>query len=55
MIKKKQFIFVKKYTDSEVLADNFLENVNTSFKAIRPYFNYMSDVLTTNLNGESII
>ena len=55
LIKKKQFIFVKKYTDSEVLADNFLENVNTSFKAIRPYFNYMSDVLTTNLNGESII
>src|SRR5210317_85911 len=26
LIKKKQFIFVKKYTDSEVLADNFLEN-----------------------------
>lgn len=55
LIKKKQYIFVKKYTDSEVLADNFLESVNTSFKAIRPYFNYMSDVLTTNLNGESII
>jgi len=55
LIKKKQFIFVKKYIDSEVLADNFLESVNTSFKAIRPYFNYMSDVLTTNLNGESTI
>ena len=55
LIKKKQYIFVKKYTDKEVLSDNFLQDVNTSFKAIRPYFDYMSEVLTTNLNGESII
>jgi uncharacterized protein (DUF2461 family) len=55
LIKKKQYIFTKKYTDKEVLADHFFEDVNTSFKAIRPYFNYMSEVLTTNLNGESII
>ncbi len=55
LIKKKQYIFVKKYSDSEVLSDDFLVNVNTSFKAIRPYFNLMSEVLTTNLNGESII
>lgn len=55
LIKRKQYIFVKKYTDKEVLADHFLEDVNASFKVIRPYFNYMSEVLTTNLNGESII
>lgn len=55
LIKKKQYIFTKKYTDKEVLSDDFLENVNASFKVIRPYFNYMSEVLTTNLNGESII
>jgi len=55
LIKKKQYIFVKKYTDKEVLSDDFLKQVNTSFKAIRPYFDYMSEVLTTNLNGESII
>lgn len=55
LIKKKQYIFVKKYTDKEVLSDDFLEHVNASFKVIRPYFDYMSEVLTTNLNGESII
>lgn len=55
LIKKKQYIFVKKYADKDVLAENFITDVNASFKAIRPYFNYMSDVLTTNLNGESII
>ncbi len=55
LIKKKQYIFVKKYTDKEVLSNNFIEDVNKAFKAVRPYFDYMSDVLTTNLNGESII
>ncbi|MBV7268253.1 DUF2461 domain-containing protein [Winogradskyella luteola] len=55
LIRRKQFIFTKKYTDKEVVADDFLKNVNDAFKAIRPYFNYMSDVLTTNLNGESLL
>ncbi|WP_431134175.1 DUF2461 domain-containing protein [Psychroserpens mesophilus] len=55
LIRKKQYIFTKKYTDKEVVSDTFLEDVNASFKAVRPFFDYMSDVLTTNLNGESII
>ncbi|WP_296317433.1 DUF2461 domain-containing protein [Winogradskyella sp. UBA3174] len=55
LIRKKQFIFTKKYTDKEVLAEDFINNVNTSFKNVRPYFNYMSDVLTTNINGESML
>jgi uncharacterized protein (TIGR02453 family) len=55
LIKKKQYIFTKKYTDKEVLDKDFLKDVIKSFKTIRPYFDYMSDVLTTNLNGESIL
>lgn len=55
LIRKKQFIFTKKYTDKEVVSENFLNDVNDSFKKIRPYFDYMSDVLTTNLNGETIL
>lgn len=55
LIRKKQYIFTKKYTDKEVLSNGFIEDVNASFKVIRPYFDYMSDVLTTNLNGESLI
>lgn len=55
LIRKKQFIFVKKFSDKEVLSKDFLQTINTSFKAIKPYFNYMSDVLTTDLNGVSII
>jgi uncharacterized protein (TIGR02453 family) len=55
LIRKKQYIFTKKYTDKEVLDLNFIENVTEAFKAIRPYFDYMSDVLTTDLNGVSLI
>ncbi|MBU2929044.1 DUF2461 domain-containing protein [Winogradskyella psychrotolerans] len=55
LIRRKQFIFVKKYTDKDVLSDNFIEDVNQSFKEVRPFFDYMSDVLTTNLNGESVL
>lgn len=55
LIKKKQYIFTKKYTDKEVTANGFVKDVDNAFKAIRPFFDYMSDVLTTNLNGESLI
>ncbi|WP_411895150.1 DUF2461 domain-containing protein [Winogradskyella sp. A2] len=55
LIRKKQFIFTKKYTDKEVISDGFLDDVNDAFKKIRLYFDYMSDVLTTNLNGESLL
>ena len=55
LIRMKQYIISRKFTDKEVLAGDFLNEVEKSFRAMRPFFNYMSDVLTTNLNGESII
>ncbi|WP_457616027.1 DUF2461 domain-containing protein [Lutibacter sp.] len=55
LIKKKQFIVVRNFTDAQVCASNFLTDIDNSYKAMRPFFDYMSDVLTTNLNGESII
>lgn len=55
LIRQKQFIFVKNYTDKQVLSKDFMNEVDNSFKAIRPYFDLMSSILTTNLNGESLI
>lgn len=55
LIRKKGYIAVRKFTDKEVLDNNFLSVVEDSFLTLRPFFNYMSEVLTTNLNGESII
>jgi hypothetical protein len=52
---KKGFIASKSFTDEEVMSANFIEEVNEGFKALRPFFNLFSDILTTNLNGESII
>ncbi len=55
LIRKKAFIFIRRFTDKEVLASNFADEVNFSFKEIRPFFDLMSDILTTNLNGESLL
>ena len=54
-IRKKQFVFRRSFIDEEVMAPDFVTTVNESFKAIRPFFNLMSMVLTTNLNGESLL
>jgi len=55
LIRKKGFVAVRKFTDNQVLDTNFINEVDKSFKALRPFFNLMSAILTTNLNGESIL
>jgi uncharacterized protein (TIGR02453 family) len=55
LIRHKQFFFRHHFTDKEVLSSDFLKKANSVFKAIRPYFDYMSEVLTTNADGESIL
>ena len=54
LIRKKQFLLTRKFTNKEVLSPNFKDEVIATFAAMRPFFNYMSDVLTTDLNGESL-
>lgn len=55
LIRRKQYIFTKSFMDEEVLQDHFISEVNQHFKNARPFLDFMSDVLTTNLNGESLI
>jgi len=52
LLRFKQFWFERSFTDKEVMADDFADLVNKTFKSIRPFFNHMSEVLTTDLNGE---
>ncbi|PCH76154.1 MAG: TIGR02453 family protein [Flavobacteriaceae bacterium] len=54
LIRKKQFILVRNFTDKEVLSVGFMDEVNASFIAMRPFLNLMSSILTTDLNGESL-
>ncbi len=55
LIRKKDFMLLRKFTDEEVLSKGFYQEVVKSFIAARPFLDYMSSILTTNLNGESII
>ncbi|MDJ0646233.1 MAG: DUF2461 domain-containing protein [Flavobacteriaceae bacterium] len=55
LIRKKGFIAVRKFSDKEVLAPDFLKELDATYKALRPFFDYMSEVLTTDLNGVSLL
>jgi len=54
LLRFKQFIVMKEFTNAEVLADDFIEKVNATFMKMRPLFDYMSDVLTTDVNGQPL-
>lgn len=51
----KQFIMKKDFTDEEAMSHDFPEQVLTYFKAMQPFHDYMSMVLTTDENGELIV
>jgi len=55
LIRKKSFLVTSNFSDEEVLSPNFREELKLSYLALRPFFDYMSDVLTTDINGESIL
>ncbi|MBI3519451.1 MAG: DUF2461 domain-containing protein [Bacteroidetes bacterium] len=51
LLRYKQFLVIRKFTDKEVLDKNFLKEAHLTFKHMRPFFDYMSEVLTTDING----
>jgi uncharacterized protein (TIGR02453 family) len=55
LIKNKNFFVAHYYTDKEVLTLDFVKKVIHHFELVQPFFRYMSDVLTTDLNGQSLI
>lgn len=54
LLKKKQFLLIHKFTDNEVLKPDFFKEAAKVFKKSRPFVDYMTDVLLTNLNGEEM-
>ena len=55
LLRHKQFILRHYFTDAEVTSPDFLKEVNKIFKAVRPFFDHMSEILTTDLNGELVV
>jgi uncharacterized protein (TIGR02453 family) len=51
LLRYKQFLLMKKFTDKEVLDPSFAKQAALAFKNMRPFFDYMSDILTTDING----
>nr|WP_315247864.1 DUF2461 domain-containing protein [uncultured Flavobacterium sp.] len=55
LLRFKQFLIIKRFTDDEVLSPQFLEQALETMQNMRPFFDYMSEILTTDINGASIL
>ena len=55
LLRYKQFLLRHSILDEEVLAKDFANKANNVFKSMRPFFDYMSEALTTDVNGISVI
>ena len=55
LLRYKQFTFRHDFTDKDILAKDFDKTMSNAFKNLRPFFDYMSDVLTTDANGISLL
>jgi uncharacterized protein (TIGR02453 family) len=51
LLRYKQYLLIRHFSDKEVLSDQFLAVASQTFKNMRPFFDYMSEVLTTDTNG----
>jgi uncharacterized protein (TIGR02453 family) len=51
LLRYKQFLLIRPIADKEVLSYHFLKEADLTFQAMRPFFDYMSEVLTTDNNG----
>ena len=55
LLRYKQFIISKKFTDEEALSPDFAKKMSDTFKIMRPFFTYMSESVTTDANGVTIV
>ncbi len=55
LLRRKQFILKYAFTDDEVNAPDFLVRVNDIYAKMRSFLDFMSEVLTTDANGISIV
>lgn len=54
LLRYKQYLLIRRFTDEEVTGNRFLPLVDETFRHMRPFLDYMSDVLTTDLNGNQV-
>jgi uncharacterized protein (TIGR02453 family) len=54
LLRYKSFIITHAFSDAEVLDPKFHVTMIKAFQAMRPFLDYMSEILTTDLNGEEL-
>jgi uncharacterized protein (TIGR02453 family) len=55
LLRYKQFLVKHSFTDKQLLSADFVHDLVGAYQAIRPFFNYMSEVLTTDANGAPLV
>ena len=51
LLRRKQFLLRRPFSDAQVLAPDFLAEALASFRAVRPWFDHMTAVLTSDGDG----
>lgn len=51
LLRYKQFLLKKQFSDKEVLQPGFAKTLSDTFKQARPFLDYMSEALTSDVNG----
>jgi len=55
LLNYKQFYAGRDFTDKEVLSAEFIDMAHEAMVTLRPFFDYFTEVLTTDANGEVVI
>ncbi len=55
LLRFKQFLVSHPFKDKEVLSDHFPQAIAGGFSKMMPFLNTMTEYLTTDLNGESLL
>lgn len=55
LLRYKQFILKHSFNEEEALSEDFHKAMTSGFRRMLPFFDVMSEMLTTDLNGHSII
>lgn len=54
LLRYKQFLVRRRFSDQEVMGGSFLTMANRAFRDMRPFLDYMSEVLSADTNGLTI-
>ncbi len=55
LLRYKQLLVRHDFSQAEVESKDFPRKMTIVFRQMRPFFDYMSEILTTDLNGESLL